>query len=194
MAQELLRPGEGTLADRQAEQRASEMEMIDNSIDALREKMNLLDRMSAHRKAGKTAAAVIVAMQRDVAEAQRDIVQHHANLVARSRKMDLTDRFQAGLLELTRRVEERTAAETAHYWKKLGEREDYYEEFFEYRIRDVRAKVSAGQMTEARGAERIQRYETDRDQQQGEDRMLLQEIREANLRVVRRALSDYQPS
>jgi len=35
MAQELLRPGEGTLADRQAEQRASEMEMIDNSIDAL---------------------------------------------------------------------------------------------------------------------------------------------------------------
>jgi len=192
MAQELFRPGEKTPGD--SHQQLNEMEIVEDSIHDLQQKMNLFDRMSAHRKAGKNAADVIVAMQRDVAEAQRDIVQHHANLIAKSRKMDLTDRFQAGLLELTRRVEERTAAETAHYWKKLAEREDYYEEFFELRISDIKTRVASGQMTETRGGERIQRYESDRNQQQSEDRRLLQEIREANLRIVRKALSDYRPS
>src|SRR5215468_358037 len=96
MAQELFRPGEKTPAD--SHQQLNEMEIVDDSILALQQKMNLFDRMSAHRKTGKNAADVLVAMQRDVAEAQRDIVQHHANLIAKSRKMDLTDRFQAGLV------------------------------------------------------------------------------------------------
>jgi hypothetical protein len=96
--------------------------VIDDSIHELREKVNLFDRMVAHRKAGKNAAAVIVAMQKDVAETHREVVQHHANLLARNRKMELTDRFQAGLMDLTRRVEERTSAETVLYCKKLTDR------------------------------------------------------------------------
>jgi hypothetical protein len=194
MAQELYRPGQRTPAEqRTAEQRLSEVEILDNSINSLRQKVNLFDRMKAHRRAGKNAAEVIVAMQRDVAEAQREIVQHHANLIARSRKMELTDRFQAGLMSLTRRVEERTAAETAHYWQKLAEREDYYEEFFDSRIRAAREKVAKGEMTEQRAQVRIQRYEEDRDLQQEQDRILLDELKEANARVLRKALMDYQP-
>jgi len=193
MTQELYRPGERIPAEH-TDHRATEVKVIEDSINAMRSRINLYDRMVAHRQAGKNAAAVIVAMQKDVAEAQREIVQHHANLVARNRKMELTDRFQAGLMELTRRVEERTSAETAHYWKKLSERENYYEEFFDIRIRDIKAKVAAGEMTEARGAERIRRYEDDRDRQQTQDRVLLQEIMSANERVMRKALVDYRPT
>jgi hypothetical protein len=195
MAQELYRPSQRTPAEhRSADQRLSEVKILDDSINSLREKVNLFDRMIAHRRAGKNAASVIVAMQRDVAEAQREVVQHHANLLARSRKMELTDRFQASLMDLTRRVEERTSAETAHYWKKLTDRENYYEEFFETRIKEIKQKIAAGEMTEVRGAERISRYEHDRDQQQAQDRMLLQEIMGANERVMRKALADYQPT
>ena len=194
MAQELYRPGERIPGEQRTEQRALEVQVIEDSISALRSKVNLFDRMIAHRQAGKNAAAVIVAVQKDVAEAQREIVQHHANLVARNRKMELTDRFQASLMDLTRRVEERTSAETTHYWKKLTERENYYEEFFDVRIREIKSKVTAGKMSEARGTERIRRYEEDRDRQQAQDRVLLQEIMDANERVVRRALVDYQPT
>src|SRR5262245_12239587 len=119
MVQELYRPGERIPAELPTEQRALEVKVIEDSISAMRSRINLYDRMVAHRLAGKNAAAVVVAMQKDVAEAQREIVQHHANLVARNRKMELTDRFQVGLMDLTRRVEERTSAETAHYGKKV---------------------------------------------------------------------------
>ncbi len=195
MAQEIYRPGQRTPAEqRSAQERSSEVKILDETIGSLRDKINLLDRMRVHRKAGKNAAEIVVAMQKDVAEAQREIVQHHANLIAKNRKMELTERFQDGLMGLTRRVEERTSTETAHYWEKLTEREGYYEEFFESRIREIKAKMAAGEMKEERGAERIRRYEEDRDRQQAQDRMLLQEIMDANERVMRRALADYQPS
>lgn len=195
MAQEVYRPGQRTPAEqRSTSKQLSEVEILDNSIGQLRDKINLFDRMVAHRKAGKNAAAVVVAMQKDVAEAQREIVQHHANLIAKNRKMELTEHFQDSLMGLTRRVEEKTASETAHYWQKLVERENYYEEFFGSRIREIDAKVAAGEMEEARGAERKGRYLEDRNSQQEQDRLLLQEIMNANERIVRKSLADYQPS
>jgi len=190
MAQEIIPPRHGVATERPA----SEMQIVEDSISSLRDKINILDRLSAHRKAGKNAASVLVAMQNDVAEAQREVVQHHANLIARARKMELTDRFQAGLSELTRRVDERTALETQHYWERLASRLDYYEEFFETRIREIKAKVAAGEMSEQRGGIRIAQYESDRDTQQAQDRTLLNELIDANLRVVRKALMDYQPT
>jgi hypothetical protein len=190
MAQDIYRPGEQL----PTYQRATEVKMLEDSIDTLRTKINLFSRLGAHFKAGKNAANVLVAMQKDVADAQRDVVQTHANLIARARKMELTDRFQAGLSDLTRRVAERTDVETRHYWEQLSKRLDHYEEFFESRIRDLRAKATRGEMTEERAAVRISQYESDRDGQQAQDRTLLHELIEANVRIVRRALTDYQPN
>lgn len=172
----------------------SEGQIIEDSINSLRDKINLYSRIVAHRRAGKNAASVLVAMQKDVADAQREVVQHHANLIARARKMELTDRFQAGLTDLTRRVDERTATESKHYWEQLAKRLDHYEEFFETRIRELKAKVTSGEMTQERATIRISQYEKDRDGQQEQDRLLLSELRDANLRVVRKALTDYQPT
>lgn len=190
MTQEIIPPGQKLPVGHNP----SETQIIDDSINSLRDKINLVSRIQAHRKAGKNAAAVLVAMQKDVAEAQRDVVQHHANLIARARKMELTDRFQAGLSDLTRRVDERTATESKHYWEQLAKRLDYYEEFFETRIREIKAKVASGEMSEERGAIRIKQYEGDRDAQQAQDRTLLNELMDANVRVVRKALMDYQPT
>jgi hypothetical protein len=195
MAQELYRPGEHTPVERRSMQKPStEIEIIENSISSVRDKVNLFDRMVAHRKAGKNAAAVIVAMQKDVADAHREIVQHHANMIARSRKMEITERFQAGLMDLTRRVEERVAGETAHYWQKLAEREDYYEDFFRSRIESMKEKVAKGEMADERAQVRIKRYEDDRDRQQEQDKFLIDELMEANRRILRKALMDYQPT
>ncbi len=190
MAQEIYRPGEQI----PVHQRATEVRMLEESIDSLRGKINLFARLGAHFKAGKNAASVLVAMQKDVADAQRDVVQTHANLIARARKMELTDQFQAGLSDLTRRVSERTDVETRHYWEQLSKRLDHYEEFFESRIRELKAKVARGEMTQERASVRISQYESDRDAQQSQDRALLHELIEANVRIVRRALTDYQPN
>ena len=190
MAQEIYRPGERL----PAQQSATEAKILDDSIASLRNNMNLFDRLRAHFQAGKNAANVLVEMQKDVADAQRLVVQTHANLIARGRNMELTDRFQAQISELTRRVDERTAEETKYYWNQLAKRLDYYEEFFEARIRQVKAKVASGEMSEERAALRIRQYEEDRDAQQAHDRTLLSELREASLRIVQRALADFHPS
>src|SRR5690349_13479893 len=110
MAQEIYRPGERL----PSKQGASEAKLLDDSINELRGNINLVARLRAHFQAGKNAANVLVAMQKDVADAQRLVVQTHANLIARGRNMELTDRFQAQISELTRRVDERTAEETKY--------------------------------------------------------------------------------
>jgi hypothetical protein len=191
MAQEIIPPGKNPVLNRGG---PAEVQLVDDSINALREKINIFARLGAYWKSGRNAATVLVAMQKDVADAQREVVQHHANLIARGRKMELTDRFQAGISELTRRVDERTTTETQHYWQQLARRLDYYEDFFETRIREIREKVAAGTMSEQRAAVRIGQYETDRDRQQDQDRTLLNELMEANVRIVRKALMDYQPT
>jgi hypothetical protein len=167
---------------------------IDEATTALRGKINIIDRLRADFRSGRNAAAVLVEVRKDVAEAQREIVQHHANLIARARKLELTDRFQAAVRDLTRRVSERTAEETKHYWETLTKRLDYYEEFFESRIRETKSRVASGEMSQERADLRVKQYEQDRDAQQLQDRTLLQEIIDANVRVVRRALQDFQPT
>jgi hypothetical protein len=189
MSQEISRPNPQAVAARQRD-----AESIEDSIRALKERTNIFARWGAHLKSGKNAATVLVAMQKDVAEAQREIVQHHANLIARARKMDLTDRFQAAIGDLTRRVEQRTGEETKYYWEQLTKRLDYYEEFFESRIREIEAKVAAGQMSETRGRMRIEQYEESREEQQKQDTILLKQLMDSTALVVRRALEDFQPS
>jgi len=191
MAQEIIPPGRATTP---AASRPSEDQILNTSIDDLKARINLPARIRAGFRSGKDAANVLVEMRKDVAEAQRDVVRHHANLIAKARKIDLTDRFQAATADLTRRVEQRTAEETRHYWDQLAKRLDYYEEFFEARIREIRQKVDAGEMPAARGEVRIKQYEDGREQQQGQDAALINDIIESNVRIVRRALEDFQPT
>ncbi len=190
MAQEIFRPGEQLPAD----QRMSDAQHLDESIAALSGKLNLFARWSANLRAGKNAASVLVEMQKDVAEAQRNVVQNYANLIAREQNIQLTDRFQAKISEVTKRVDERTAEETKYYWAKLKERRDYYESFFESSIREVKAKVAAGEMNQERGDARIKEYEAERVEQQDQDKLIISELRDASMRIVRRALKDFQPS
>lgn len=190
MAQEILPPAK-TAAPGHGK---SQVELLEDSIDALDGKLNLFDRIRAHRRAGKNAASIVVAMQKDIAEAQREVVQYHANLVAKEMKIEIGDRFQSHLDDLTRRIDERAASQTKYYWQKLMEREDYYEELFERKIRELRDKVEAGEISDERAQVRISRYEVDRDAQQEQDRVLLNQLRDACLQVVRDALRDYRPS
>ena len=83
MAQEIYRPGERLPAERHI----SDAERLEQSIGVLSGKLNLLARWSANLKAGKNAASVVVEMQKMVAEAQREVVEHHANLIARDHKI-----------------------------------------------------------------------------------------------------------
>ena len=53
-------------------------------------------------------------MQADVLQ-QRDVVQHHAQMIARDRKMQITDAFQAGIADLTRLVDETVT------WRRCGQ-------------------------------------------------------------------------
>lgn len=191
MAQEIIPPNRQAVPTSHGR---SQIELLDESIDSLQGRLNLLERIKAHRKAGKNAAAVVVAMQKDVAEAQREVVQYHANLIAKEMKIEIGDRFQSHLDDLTRRIDERAASQTRYYWQKLMEREDYYEELFEQKIRELRDRVAAGELTEERANVRISRYENDRDAQQEQDRVLLNQLRDACLQVVRDALRDYRPS
>lgn len=190
MAQEIYKPGQQL----PVEQRAQEGQILEQSINSLRDRINVVARFGANLRAGRNAANVLVEAQKEMAEIQSEVIRHHANLIARARKMDLTDRFQAGLSDLTRRVAERTNIETDHYYKLLAERLNYYEDFFGSRIRELEAKVKLGEMTEERGRIRIKQYEADRDAQQAQDRTLIAQLIEANIRVVEKALADYHPS
>jgi hypothetical protein len=190
MAQEIFRPGEQLPAER----RISDSEHLEQSIASLSGKLNLFARWSANLKAGRNAATVLVEMQKEVAEVQRGVVLDYANLIARNQKIQLTDRFQAKISEVTKRVDERTAEETKYYWTKLKERRDYYEEFFERSIDELKEKVAAGKMSKERADARIKEYEAERIEQQEQDKSLIAELREASMRIVRRALQDFQPS
>ncbi len=190
MAQEIYRPGEKL----PSEERRSQAVILDESINSLRNNLNLSARLRAHFQMGKNAAEVLVAMQRDVLEAQRLTVQTHANLIARQQGIELTDRFQKAISDITKRVDERTAEETKYYWQKLKERWDYYEEFFGVAIREIQEKVVSGQLTKERGDVRIKKYQTSLDTQQQQDEVLIEELRQASMRIVGRALKDFHPS
>jgi hypothetical protein len=171
-----------------------ELELIDHSISELRSKMNFVDRIRASFRAGETAANLLAAMQGDVLKAQRDVIQHHAQMIARERKMQITDAYQAGIADLTRRVDERVSAETKYYWNKLYERLDYYEDFFQRKIEEYRQKGESGAMPKDRADARVRQCEADRDAQLKNDHVLIGELQKANERAVQRALEEYQPS
>jgi hypothetical protein len=191
MAQEIIPPGTAMPAPAS---RPTEDRILNESVEDLKRRINLPTRIRAAFRSGRDAANVLVEMRKDVAEAQRDVVRHHATLIAKARKIDLTDRFQAATADLTRRVEQRTADETRHYWDQLAKRLDYYEEFFESRIREIQKRVDAGEMSPSRGEVRIKQYEDSRDQQQQQDSALINDIIDSNVRIVRRALEDFQPT
>jgi hypothetical protein len=191
MAQEIIPPGYRQIGSTRGQ---SDVELIEDSIDKLRGKLNLFDRMKARRLAGRTAATVVLEMQRDVAEAQREVVQYHANELAKTMKLEIGDAFQQRVDELKRRVYERTDKETVYYQEKLAKREDFYETFFQERIRGYQAKVKSGDMSEERAREIIGRCEKERDVQQERDRELVEQLIEACLRIVRNALKDFQPT
>ena len=107
--------------------------------------------------------------------------------------MQITDAFQAGIASLTRRVDDRVALETQYYWTKIYERVDHYEDFFEAKIREIKAKAARGAMTAERADARIRQCEADRDNQLENDRRLLDELLDATAQVLKRALQDYQP-
>jgi len=191
MAQEIIPPGYHQIGSTRGQ---SDVELIEDSIDKLRGKLNLFDRMKARRLAGRTAATVVLEMQRDVAEAQREVVQYHANELAKTMKLEIGDAFQQRVDELKRRVYERTDKETVYYQEKLAKREDFYETFFQERIRGYQAKVKSGEMSEERAREMISRCEKERDVQQERDRELVEQLIEACLRIVRNALKDFRPT
>jgi hypothetical protein len=190
MAQEIYRPGERLPAERPI----SEAERLEQSIDVLSGKLNLFARWSANLKAGRNAASVVVEMQKIVAEAQREVVEHHANLIARDHKIQLTDHFQAKITEVTKRVHERSNEETKYYWAKLVDQDEYYEEFFEKNIRELEERVATGGMSRERADVRIAQLKARRDEQQSRDSSLIAELIDASERIVRQALRDFRPS
>ena len=171
-----------------------EIELIDSSVENLKGRINLVERIRMGLKSGKKTSEMVLAMQEDVLTAQRDIVQHHAQMIARERKMQITDAYQAGIADLTQRVEDRVANETKYYWGKIYERIEYYEDFFERKIMELKQKVADGTMGAERAQERINQCERDREKQIEHDRVLLEELRDANARVLQRALQDYRPA
>jgi hypothetical protein len=191
MAQEIISPGHPQIAGGRGQ---SDVELIEYSIDKLRGKLNLFDKMKARRLAGRTAATVVLEMQRDVAEAQREVVQYHTNELAKTMKLEIGDAFQQRVDELKRRVYERTDKETVYYQEKLAKREDFYETFFQERIRGYQEKVKTGEMSEERARQLISRCEKERDVQQERDRDLVEQLIEACLRIVRNALKDFRPT
>lgn len=189
MAQEMIQKGQELPVD----QRISHAQHLEDSISAMSTKLNLFSRWSTHLRSGRAVADAIVEMRKEVTAAQHSVVRTYANLIAREQNIQLTDHFQERISEVTKRVDERTAQETKYYWSKLDERRDYYEDFFEDKIRKIKAKVAAGEMSNDRGDARIKEYESERVQQMEQDKLIISELRDASFRIVRRALKEYHP-
>lgn len=189
MAQDMIRKGPELPID----QRMSHAQHLEDSIGAMTSKLNFFARWSTHVKSGKHMAVAIVEMRKEVTAAQHSVVRTYANLIAREQNIQLTDHFQERISDVTKRVDERTAQETKYYWAKLDERRDYYEDFFQERIRKIETKVASGEMTKERGDARIKEYETERVEQMEQDKLIISELRDASFKIVRRALQEYHP-